>query len=162
MNQSQFRGLLIVYAVGWLILAAHSFYYGLLLAEETLMANEAPQPQAGSAWESVLWFLGGGLVGFGGTMLAVVAWLGLFVFWKPARVLYAVYLALVYVLVPLVGGVLLSSGEVDVTTSVVSPLQMPWLQALRSIISLLEGAILVVVFSGVGAHLFEKTRIATD
>jgi hypothetical protein len=84
MNQSQFRGLLIVYAVGWLILAAFSGYLGLLLGAEALMSDEALQPQAATARETVLGLLMG-LLAFGGTVLAVVAWLGLFVFWKPAR-----------------------------------------------------------------------------
>jgi hypothetical protein len=161
MNQSQFRGLLIVYAVGWLILAAFSGYLGLLLGAEALMSDEALQPQAATARETVLGLLMG-LLAFGGTVLAVVAWLGLFVFWKPARILYAIYLGLVYLALPSVGGILHSSEQANVSASLLLQLQSPWIEALESITALLEGAILVIVFSRVGAHLFEKTRLGTN
>jgi hypothetical protein len=157
MNRFQFRGLLITYAVGWLVLGAYSGHYGLLLAEEALMSDEIHQPQAANAWEDVLGLLGAGLVGFGGTMLAVITWIGLFFFWKPARILYAVYLGLVYLLLPLVGGILYSSTEADASTSL-SQVQTPWIDALGSIISLLDGAILVIIFSAVGSHLFGVVR----
>ena len=167
MTRRQFRDLLLIYALYWLIALAYGVYIATTLSDTAiefateLQANEELQKQVRSFTDS---FSSAQTtkttLGAATSLLALISWIGLFKFWKPARVIFLVYLALAYFLAPITNysysKLLLNGPLSDYYGALFINNLNPFAVILGTAGTAFNTLIVIIIFTTFGRNLFDE------
>ena len=167
MTRRQFRHLLLIYVLYWLIALAYSVYIGTTLGDTAdefvseMLANEELQKQVHKFTDSFSSAQTTETTLVAATsLLALISWIGLFKFWKPARVIFLVHLALAYLLAPITNYSyykLLLNGPLSDHYSALSIINLnPFIVILGTARTAFDTLIVIVIFTILGRNLFDE------
>ncbi len=167
MSKTLFRKILLLYALAWLLMGAVGGYYGYELAQsipnlhERMMEDEEFTNKVISAFDSVSSLRNtSNIINMGALILGVASWAGLFMLWRPARIIYLVSLILSFIIAPIFNAQLIDALNTGVFAEINSQYQTPsfepWSQIMLAITAFANGALLVVIFTNLGNNLFNK------
>lgn len=170
MNRRRFRDLLLVYLAVAILGAAYGLYVGVsagrsagdLVAkinfDQDLQKEITEFQRTVSDRQSRI-----SIITSITMLLVIIAWIGLFLFWKPARILFCTYLVFAYLIRPWLGsgfeGVPVDSALYGFYCSIF--MERP--NAIATILATLNIAfdtiIVIVIFSSAGTKLFTNVEI---
>lgn len=144
-------------------------YYGYLIAQsntglhDRLMSDKEFQNSITSSLNSIstIKFVNSS-VGAIAILLSIVSWVGLFFFWAPARVIFVINLPITYIIAPVTSTLLSMAIQSELPPEFTTPPNIPMLEAtsqsLVVIGALVQGALLIVLFSNMGKPLFGNSN----
>ena len=170
MTKSYFRKILLLYAVTWIFLGAIGVYYGYQLAQNMpdihgkLMTDEFISIEIKNKMDSLSTFtLIKSIINYSAIILGLISWVGLYLLWHPARLLFVASIVLSYFIVPVVSNVY----SIDLNKGVLSemiaqsniPSFEPWSQLALVTMGLISGVLLTIIFSSLGNQLFNSNHV---
>lgn len=165
MTKAQFRKILWLSALVALLMAFIGSYYGYLIGQnsmelhEKLMSDKEFQNRITNSFNSISTIkLVNSSVGAIAILLSVISWVGLFFFWAPARVIFIINLPITYIIAPVTSTLLTMAIQSELPPELTRPPNIPMLEAasqsLIAISALIQGALLIILFSSIGKNLF--------
>ena len=168
MTRRLFRDILLVYALYWLIAVAYSIYVGTTLGPEAgkaaaelinnkeLMQELVAHTEQSSQIQSIRWS-----ITIITSCLIVITWIGLFKFWKPARILFLINLGLIYLLSPIVDYYftiqLMESPLAEFYNSLYLMSQNPIVKILGTVGTAISTCIAMIIYTCSGKTLFDES-----
>lgn len=169
MTHKQFRTLLIFSALFTLSTIAYGIYTGIKLGSDAaIMVSEiqsdkqlnmyvTDQAETLSTARTMRTVLG-----VTAAVLGLIAWVGLFYFWKPSRIIFSLNIMLLYVIGPFINYSALeairSGPLVDHYSKFFSNNLDPVNSIMTSIGTFIDSAIIIVIFTSLGSHLFSEHK----
>jgi len=165
MTKTQFRKVLWLSALVALLMAVIGGYYGYLIGQismglhEKLMSDKEFQNSITSSLNSISKIkLVNSSVGAIAILLSIISWVGLFFFWAPARVIFVISLPMTYIIAPATSTLLSMAMQSELPPELITPPNIPILEAasqsLIAISAIIQGALLIILFSNMSKPLF--------
>ena len=165
MTKTQFRRILWLSALVTLLMAVIGGYYGYIIGQnsmglhEKMMADKEFQNSIISSLNSISTIkLVNSSVGTIAILLSIASWVGLFFFWTPARVIFVISLPITYIIAPVTSTLLSLAMQNELPPELIAPPNILILEAasqsLVAISAIIQGALLIILFSNMSKHLF--------
>ncbi len=169
MTRRKFRDLLLIYLVVAILGAAYGLYVGVsggraaaeLLSKESFTEELKEEMQDFYRYMSERQSIKS-TISTVSIVLVILSWIGLFKFWKPARILFCAYLFVAYAVSPFLDigldGLSITSELYGFYCSLLMERPGAVAQILATINIAFDTAIVLIVFSAYGSSLFNNVQ----
>lgn len=167
MTKSYFRKILFLYALTWVFLGAIGAYYGYQIAQsipdmhERLMSDEDFSEKVITNMNSLSSLtLVKNITNYTAIILGFVSWVGLYMLWRPSRLIFVASILVSYFISPIIGNIYTNElnkgilGEIMAQSNI--PSFEPWSQIILVTMGLINGALLLIIYSNLSNHLFNN------